>query len=372
MRQHEFYPLSTRFGAACDGLGGRALELHPSPGLLSELRNLRNIDRIDTATPSTGGTKFSDKPPAPLPTDQQAALDKSPSQTIDGNQVAAKPTQAWKSFLSGGFGGICAVLVGQPFDLTKTRLQTAQPGQYSGTMDVVRRTFAKDGVSGFYRGMSSPLAGVTPMFAVSFWGYAMGKKLVYSFSPTRTSKELSYSEYAIAGGFSALPTTLIAAPIERIKVLLQVDGQSAGQQKYSGAIDCVRQVYKEGGIKSIFRGSLATVVRDAPGSAAYFVAYEAAKKSLTPAGSDPTKLNLSAICAAGGFAGIAMWSIAIPPDKTVKADGPKALFKGLGPAMWRAVPANAATFLGVELALSALNKLSLAPRKVFLLGWRYV
>jgi solute carrier family 25 carnitine/acylcarnitine transporter 20/29 len=89
------------------------------------------------------------------------------------------------------------LLVGQPFDLTKTRLQTAQPGQYSGTMDVVRRTFAKDGVSGFaqfifsfesdamlkgkmitapssinnsfYRGMSSPLAGVTPMFAVSFW-----------------------------------------------------------------------------------------------------------------------------------------------------------------------------------------------------------
>jgi solute carrier family 25 carnitine/acylcarnitine transporter 20/29 len=50
----------------------------------------------------------------------------------------------------------------------------------------------------------------------------MGKKLVYSFTPTRTSKELSYSEYAIAGGFSALPTTLIAAPIERIKVLLQV------------------------------------------------------------------------------------------------------------------------------------------------------
>jgi len=329
---------------------------------------------------STGGTKFSDKPPAPLPHDQQLALEKSPSQTIDGNQVAAKPTQAWKSFLSGGFGGICAVLVGQPFDLTKTRLQTAQPGQYAGTMDVVRKTFAKDGVSGFYRGMSSPLAGVTPMFAVSFWGYAMGKKLVYSFTPTRTSKELSYSEYAVAGAFSALPTTLIAAPIERIKVLLQVDGQSASQQKYSGAIDCVRQVYKEGGIKSIFRGSLATVVRDAPGSAAYFVAYEAAKKALTPAGSDPTKLNLSAICAAGGFAGIAMWSIAIPPDviksrlqsapegvysgfldcakKTVKADGPKALFKGLGPAMWRAVPANAATFLGVELALSALNKVA--------------
>lgn len=332
------------------------------------------------ATPSTGGTKFSDKSPAPLPADQRAALSNSSSNTLDGNQVASKPPQAWKSFISGGFGGICAVLVGQPFDLTKTRLQTAQAGQYSGMMDVVRKTFAKDGVSGFYRGMSSPLAGVTPMFAVSFWGYAMGKKLVYSFTPNRNSKELSYTEYAIAGGFSALPTTLIAAPMERIKVLLQVDGQSANQQRYSGPIDCIRQVYKEGGIKSLFRGSVATVARDAPGSAAYFVAYEAAKKVLTPAGSDPGKLNLSAICAAGGFAGIAMWSIAIPPDviksriqsapegaysgfidcakKTVASDGPKALFKGFGPAMWRAVPANAATFLGVEVALSALNKIA--------------
>lgn len=38
------------------------------------------------------------------------------------------------------------------------------------------------------------------------------------------------------------------------------------------------------------------------------------KKQLTPAGSDPSKLNLGAIMLAGGSAGIAMWSIAIPPD----------------------------------------------------------
>ncbi|EGG08089.1 uncharacterized protein MELLADRAFT_42989 [Melampsora larici-populina 98AG31] len=293
------------------------------------------------------------------------------------NDDNLKKTSSLKSFISGGFGGICSVLVGQPFDLTKTRLQTAPPGQYTGAMDVVRKTIARDGFLGFYRGMSSPLIGVTPMFAVSFWGYAMGKKLVYSFTPQRTSTDLSYSEYAIAGGFSALPTTLVAAPMERIKVLLQVDGQST-LQKYSGPMDCVKQVYKEGGLKSLFRGSMATVARDAPGSAAYFVAYESAKRALTPKGSDPNQLNLTTICAAGGFAGIAMWSIAIPPDViksrlqaaptgtykgfldciqiTIKQDGMKALFKGFGPAMVRAIPANAATFLGVELALMTLNK----------------
>jgi hypothetical protein len=65
---------------------------------------------------------------------------------------------------------------------------------------------------------------------------------------------------------------------------------------------------------SIWRGTGATLARDGPGSAAYFVAYEAAKKALTPAGSDPSKLNLTAVILAGGTAGVAMWSIAIPPD----------------------------------------------------------
>ena len=35
---------------------------------------------------------------------------------------------------------------------------------------------------------------------------------------------------------------------------------------------------------------------------------------LTPAGQSPSELNLGAIIMAGGTAGVAMWSIAIPPD----------------------------------------------------------
>ena len=40
----------------------------------------------------------------------------------------------------------------------------------------------------------------------------------------------------------------------------------------------------------------------------------------------------------------------------IREKGPSALFKGLGPAMARAVPANAATFLGYELAMKAMNR----------------
>ena len=38
--------------------------------------------------------------------------------------------------------------VGHPFDLTKTRLQTAAPGTYTGAIDVVKKTIARDGATG--------------------------------------------------------------------------------------------------------------------------------------------------------------------------------------------------------------------------------
>lgn len=49
-------------------------------------------------------------------------------------------------------------------------------------------------------------------------------------------------------------------------------------------------------------------------NASYFVAYELSKTALTPAGADPSQLNLGAVIVAGGMAGVAMWTLAIPPD----------------------------------------------------------
>lgn len=51
-----------------------------------------------------------------------------------------------RSFAAGGAGGVCAVVVGHPFDLVKVRLQTAQRGVYASAMDVVRKTVAREGL----------------------------------------------------------------------------------------------------------------------------------------------------------------------------------------------------------------------------------
>ena len=222
------------------------------------------------------------------------------------------------------------------------------------------------------------------MFAVSFWGYDVGQKLVRSFSPNTNDKTpFTIGQTSAAGFFSAIPMTLITAPFERVKVLLQIQGQKelkpGEKPKYSGGLDVVRQLYKEGGIRSVFRGSAMTLARDGPGSAAYFASYEYVKRSLTPKDKDGNpsgELSLTAVMVAGGAAGVAMWIPVFPVD-TIKSrlqsaegrptiggtirglyanGGFKAFFPGMGPAMARAVPANAATFLGVELAHKAMKK----------------
>lgn len=194
--------------------------------------------------------------------------------------------------------------------------------------------------------------------------------------------QYSVAQISAAGFFSAIPMTLITAPFERVKVLLQIQGQKelkpGEKPKYSGGLDVVRQLYKEGGIRSVFRGSAMTLARDGPGSAAYFATYEIVKRKLTPKDENglPGQLSLPAVMAAGGAAGVAMWIPVFPIDtiksrlqsdpgrptiggviKTIHGNGGfKAFFPGIGPALARAVPANAATFLGVELAHKAMKK----------------
>jgi solute carrier family 25 carnitine/acylcarnitine transporter 20/29 len=96
-----------------------------------------------------------------------AVVEKLPSaaELKEDVKAASKSSlQSLRALLAGGVGGICAVVVGHPFDLVKVRMQTAEKGVYSGAMDVVRKTIAKEGLArGLYAGVSAPLVGVTPM-----------------------------------------------------------------------------------------------------------------------------------------------------------------------------------------------------------------
>eukprot|EP00560_Eucampia_antarctica_P002663 CAMPEP_0197832720 /NCGR_PEP_ID=MMETSP1437-20131217/15797_1 /TAXON_ID=49252 ORGANISM="Eucampia antarctica, Strain CCMP1452" /NCGR_SAMPLE_ID=MMETSP1437 /ASSEMBLY_ACC=CAM_ASM_001096 /LENGTH=297 /DNA_ID=CAMNT_0043436251 /DNA_START=240 /DNA_END=1133 /DNA_ORIENTATION=- len=289
---------------------------------------------------------------------------------------------ALKSFLSGGFGGVCTVIIGHPFDLIKVRIQTGAAAN-SSTFGMLGKMFASGGIRGIYRGVSAPLTAVTPMFAVSFWGYDMGKRIVQYATNNTHGTNLSISQLCMAGGISAIPCTVVMTPSERIKCLLQVQAnevEKGKKPKYTGLMDCAKQVYKEGGIRSIYKGTGATLLRDIPGSIAWFGTYELVKKELMRIQNiDPASGQLSplAVLSAGGFAGVVCWTIQIPADtlksrfqtaspgqytgildvyqRLVKEEGHSALFRGFRPAMIRAFPANAACFFGMEVSREALS-----------------
>jgi solute carrier family 25 (mitochondrial carnitine/acylcarnitine transporter), member 20/29 len=68
----------------------------------------------------------------------------------EASQAARSATQSLRDFAAGGVGGVCAVVVGHPFDLVKVRLQTAEKGVYTGALDVVRKTIAREGLVRVY------------------------------------------------------------------------------------------------------------------------------------------------------------------------------------------------------------------------------
>ncbi|CEP20396.1 CRC1 [Cyberlindnera jadinii] len=267
-----------------------------------------------------------------------------------------------KSVVAGGVGGVAAVLTGHPFDLVKVRLQSGQqPSMGAAVRDILKTS----GPKGFYRGVVPPLLGVTPMFAVSFWGYDVGKQLVTD--KQNPNAPLSIQQISTAGFLSAIPTTLVAAPMERVKIVLQTQDSS----KSKSTLGAIKSILASGGVSSLFRGSVATLARDGPGSALYFAVYEVAKKELTAlTGAKNGELSLLAVSTAGGLSGMAMWLVVFPVD-TVKTrmtnsvtekvsakhaiteiyrkSGVKGFFPGVGPALLRSFPANAATFVGVEL-----------------------
>lgn len=288
----------------------------------------------------------------------------------------AKPNPL-EYFICGGFGGICTVLIGHPLDTIKVRLQTMpipKPGEqpmYSGTLDCIKKTVAKEGVTGLYKGMGAPLAAIAPIFAISFMGYGVGKRV---FGPPPDQK-FSAVQYFCAGAFSGIFTTTIMAPGERIKCLLQIQ-QGSGEKLYDGPIDCAIKLYKQGGIRNIYKGFVATLMRDVPAAGLYFLTYEKLNEFFTDNGKK--EIGMLATIIAGGAAGMSNWLIGMPADvlksrlqtapegtypngiKDVLADlirkeGPLAFYKGIGPVLLRAFPANAACFVGFGICKKFLD-----------------
>ena len=120
------------------------------------------------------------------------------------------------------------------------------------------------------------------------------------------------------GGVSAAVSKTLVAPIERVKLLLQVQDANPNipaDQRYNGIGDCFSRVIKEQGFGSLWRGNLANVVRYFPTQALNFACKDFYKKTLCPYNpkTEPGKFFIGN-CASGGAAGATSLSLVYPLD----------------------------------------------------------
>jgi solute carrier family 25 (adenine nucleotide translocator) protein 4/5/6/31 len=84
---------------------------------------------------------------------------------------------------------------------------------------------------------------------------------------------MSFAKDFLAGGISAAISKTAVAPIERVKLILQVQAankQIVAGQEYKGIIDCFVRIPKEQGFGAFWRGNLANVIRYFPTQALNF------------------------------------------------------------------------------------------------------
>jgi len=92
---------------------------------------------------------------------------------------------------------------------------------------------------------------------------------------------VGFAKDFIAGGVSAAVSKTSVAPIERVKLLLQVQHASkqiAVDQRYKGMVDCFVRIPREQGFLAFWRGNLANVIRYFPTQALNFAFKDKYKK----------------------------------------------------------------------------------------------
>jgi solute carrier family 25 (adenine nucleotide translocator) protein 4/5/6/31 len=91
--------------------------------------------------------------------------------------------------------------------------------------------------------------------------------------PSKAAKpKLSFAEQFFISGFAAAVSKTAAAPIERVKLLLQSEVEVArqGGRKYASSMECALHLIRSDGVLSLWRGNWATVLRYFPVQAANF------------------------------------------------------------------------------------------------------
>ncbi|KAJ3056795.1 Mitochondrial carrier protein ymc2 [Rhizophlyctis rosea] len=297
-----------------------------------------------------------------------------------------KASQTAQELFAGSMGGVVQVLVGQPFDTVKVRLQTqsAENPQYSGLSDCVKKTIKNEGFAGFYKGTLTPLIGVGACVSIQFAALEYVKRLFASRNRANGHADpnyLSHGQLFLAGASSGIANSVVSGPVEGIRSRLQV--QSGPNAQYSGPWDLVKQATKQCGFGAVYKGQAITMCRESLGYGMYFSSYEwLMQRTMQMEGKRRDQVEMWKQCLFGAMAGYSLWIAAYPVDvvkskiqtdhfdpaksryksildcvrKTFARDGIAGFYRGFWVCMLRAGPVNAATFVAYEVTMNMIGR----------------
>lgn len=270
------------------------------------------------------------------------------------------------------------MLIGQPFDLVKVRIQT---GQYKTPYEAFTKTLTSEGPQAFYRGTSGPLFGVGACVSIQFYTFHEAKRQFLRLDGKKSSNvfDLTYPQIYLSGAAAGVANTIVASPIEQLRIIAQTEKTTSGKPP-PGVVTLFKDVFSKHGWKGIYRGAGVTFLREAQGYGCWFLAFEFLLKQVcTKTQTERRDLPTWQLLACGALAGQVLWLSCYPLDviksqvqsdsfaqpkykgawdalnKTVAQYGVRGLFKGLSPTLLRAIPASAGTFAAVEMTMRLLG-----------------
>jgi len=207
----------------------------------------------------------------------------------------ASPTPASLHLLSGALSGLASCVALQPFDLLKTRLQQehitasahkAPSNIYRISADLV----ARDGVLGLWRGTSPTILRNVPGIAAYFFGLAQLRNAMASLNFLTQQQQhqqqhpllvppppvtLSPAGDFLAGVLTRTCVGFVLMPITVVKTRFE-----SNLYDYGSIREAFESIVRTGGVRGLWRGYVATVMRDGPFAGVFISAYEAAKRVL--------------------------------------------------------------------------------------------